>query len=118
MEDKDKNIHELAKENPGKTYNELTKIKEGVCVPGALRKDVRKSWKEEKNDRGPSDLERQIDELKETLKSKDYTRQHDYKFLVEENKKLHKEVDELKRDNKKLAHHIEDRIDRSRKAGM
>ena len=38
MEDKDKSIHELAKENPDKTYNELTKIKEGVCVPGTLRK--------------------------------------------------------------------------------
>ena len=118
MEDKDKSIHELAKENPDKTYRELEKIKEGVCVPGALRKDVRKSWKEKKNDRGPLDLERQIDELKETLKSKDYTRHHDYKFLVDENKKLRKEVDELKRDNKKLAHHIGNQVNRSRKAGM
>ena len=118
MEDKDKSIHELAKENPDKTYRELVQIKEGVCIPGTLRKDVRKSWKEKKDDRGPSDLERQIDELKETLKSKDYTRQHDYKFLVEENKKLHKEVDELRRDNKILARHVEDRVDRSRKAGM
>ena len=83
-----------------------------------IKKRFRKSWKEKKNDRGPLDLERQIDELKETLKSKDYTRQHDYKFLVEENKKLHEEVDELKRDNKRLAHHIEDRINKTRKAGL
>ena len=52
------------------------------------------------------------------MRSRDYTKQHDYKFLVDENKKLHKEVDELKQDNKRLAYHIEDRINRTRKAGM
>ena len=59
-----------------------------------------------------------IEELETILKSRDYTKQHDYKFLVDENKKLHKEVDELRRDNKMLARHVEDRVDRSRKAGM
>ena len=125
MEDKDKSIHELAKENPDKTYNELTKIKEGVCVTAALKKDLegptvfeeeRKKFKKE------IDYHRywkkRSEEAEDKLKSRDYTKQHDYKFLVEENKKLHEEVDELKRDNKKLAHHIEDRIDKSRKAGM
>ena len=43
-----------------------------------------------------------IKELEELLRSRDYTRQHDYKFLVDENKKLHKDVSELKEDNKKL----------------
>ena len=55
-----------------------------------------------------------IKELEELLKSRDYTRQHDYKFLVEENKKLHKEVDELKRDNKQLALQITELYDRLR----
>ena len=125
MEDKDKNIHELAKENPDKTYVELEKIKEGVCVTAALKKDLegptvfdeeRKKFKKE------IDYHRywkkRAEEAEDKLKSRDYTKQHDYKFLVDENKKLHKEVDELKRDNKRLAHHIEDRIDKSRKAGM
>ena len=132
MEDKDKSIHELAKENPDKTYNELTKIqedaklkKEGVCVTAALKKDLegptvfdeeRKKFKKE------IDYHRywkkRAEEAEDKLKSRDYTKQHDYKFLVDENKKLHEEVYELKRDNKKLARHIEDRIDKSRKAGM
>ena len=44
---------------------------------------------------------KKIQELEELLKSRDYTRQHDYKFLVNENKKLHKEVDDLKRNKEK-----------------
>ena len=42
-----KTLGELAKENPDKTYNELTKIqedsrlkKEGVCITAALKKDL------------------------------------------------------------------------------
>ena len=153
--DKIKTLGELAKENPDKTYNELTKIqedarlkKEGVCITAALKKDLSKGkeidyhryWKDmyEKEHKlrqeaqgettivkgiGMSspemkEAQQRIKELEEILKSRDYTRQHDYKFLVDENKKLHKEVDELKRDNKRLAYHIEDRINRTRKAGM
>ena len=37
-----------------------------------------------------------IKELEETLRSRDYTRQHDYKFLTEENKKLAHQVEDLK----------------------
>ena len=168
-----KTLNELAKENPDKTYNELTKIqedarlkKEGVCVTAALKKDLSKEkeidyhryWKDmyEKEHKlrqeaqGETTIvkgigmnspemktlklevealkqqlhtdrdkaQARIKELEEILRSRDYTKQHDYKFLVNENKKLHKEVDEIKQDNKRLAHHIEDRIDRSRKAGM
>ena len=164
--DKIKTLNELAKENPDKTYNELTKIqedsrlkKEGVCVTAALKKDLesptvfdeeRKKFKKEidyhrywkdmyerehklrqeaqgettivkgigMNSPEMKEAQQKIKELETILRSRDYTKQHDYKFLVNENKKLHKEVDEIKQDNKRLAHHIEDRIDRSRKAGM
>ena len=182
--DKIKTLHELAKENPDKTYNELTKIqeearlkKEGVCITAALKKDIesptvfdeeRKKFKKEidyhrywkdmyekehklrqeaqgettivkgigMNSPEMKTLKSEVEALKqqlhtdgdkaqvrikkleEILRSKDYTKQHDYKFLVDENKKLHKEVDELKQDNKRLAYHIEDRINRTRKAGM
>ena len=57
---------------------------------------------------------KKIQELEELLKSRDYTHQHDYKFLVNENKELHKEVDELKRDNKQLALQITELYDRLR----
>ena len=135
-----KTLHELAKENPDKTYKELEKIKEEkekiqedeknyyqtgmVYVP---REDELKY-----DDRGPLDLTKQIEDLnkkitdllnendsfKDLIRSRDYTRQHDYKFLVDENKKLHKEINELRRDNKMLTHQVDDQIARARKAGL
>ena len=153
--DKNKTLGELAKENPDKTYNELTKIqedarlkKEGVCITAALKKDLTQGkeidyhryWKDmyerehklRQEAQGETTIvkgigmsspemkeaQQKIKELETILRSQDYTKHHDYKFLVDENKKLHKEVDELKLDNKRLAHHIEDRVDRSRKAGL
>ena len=175
-----KTLHELAKENPDKTYNELTKIqedarlkKEGVCVTAALKKDIesptvfdeeRKKFKKEidyhrywkdmyerehklrqeaqgettivkgigMNSPEMKDAKARIKELENSLsialeinenqqrwvstvedklKSQDYTRQHDYKFLVDENKKLHKEIDDLKRGEEK-------RINKAREAGF
>ena len=164
--DKIKTLNELAKENPDKIYNELTKIqedarlkKEGVCITAALKKDIegptmfdeeRKKFKKEidyhrywkdmyerehklrqeaqgettivkgigMNSPEMKEAQQKIKELESILRSQDYTKQHDYKFLVDENKKLHKEVDELRRDNKKLANHVEDQMNRRRKAGM
>ena len=54
---------------------------------------------------------KKIQELEDLVRSRDYTRQHDYKFLVEENKKLHKEVDDLKRNKEK-------RLIKTREAGL
>ena len=61
---------------------------------------------------------KEIAELKETLKSRDYTRQHDYQFLIDENRTLEQERNELLMDNKKLARQVDDQVDRLRKAGM
>ena len=61
---------------------------------------------------------KEIEELKETLKSRDYTRQHDYKFLVDENKRLEEERNMLTLDNKRLAHQIDDQVIRLRKSGV
>ena len=60
----------------------------------------------------------EIKELKETLKSRDYTRQHDYQFLINENRRLEQERNEVVMDNKKLAQQVEDQVDRLRKSGM
>ena len=48
-----------------------------------------------------TDLFRENDSLKDLVRSRDYTKAHDYKFLVDENKKLHKEIDNLKRNKEK-----------------
>ena len=60
----------------------------------------------------------EIIELKETLKSRDYTRQHDYQFLIDENRRLEEERNILTMDNKRLAHQIDDQVNRLRKAGV
>ena len=158
--DKIKTLNELAKENPDKTYNELTKIK----------KEKEKIQEDEENyyqtgmvyvpredelnyeDRGPLDLTRRVEELEKELaiqkeraqaaeletslvkgtgmnspemlnakkkiqeledliRSRDYTKAHDYKFLVEENKKLHQKIDDLKRGEEKRMH-------KTREAGL
>ena len=71
------------------------------------------------------ELKNKIADLEESLKSKDYFKDPDYQFLVEENLNLRRRITELeqevletKADNIKLARQIEDRIDQLRKAGM
>ena len=56
--------------------------------------------------------------LKKEIKNLKWIKDHDYIFLVDENKKLRKEVEELKEDNRKLAQQVEDRINQLRKSGM
>ena len=62
-------------------------------------------------------LKNKIADLEETLNSRDYTRQHDYQFLIDENRILEQERNELIIDNKKLAHQIDDQVNRLRKVG-
>ena len=63
-----------------------------------------------------NDLKNKIASLEDCLDSRDYTRQHDYKFLIEENRILEQERNELLMDNKKLARQVDDQVDRLRKA--
>jgi len=69
-----------------------------------------------------NDLFTRIAELIEAnekeVKNLKWIKDHDYIFLVDENKKLHKEVRELKEDNKRLASEVEDWIDKMRKSGV
>ena len=66
---------------------------------------------EAEDDRGPLDLTRQIDELRAGIKNMNWLKNHDYKWLVQENNKLEKEVKDLKFDNKKLSEQIQDKND-------
>ena len=65
-----------------------------------------------------NDLKNKIASLEDCLDSRDYTRQHDYKFLIDENHRLEQQYLEVMADNKKLATQIEDQVDRLRKSGM
>ena len=72
-----------------------------------------KAAKEEIND-----LKNKIASLEECMNSKDYFKDSDYQFLIDENRRLEQEKNEVVLDNKKLAQQIDDQVDRLRKAGM
>ena len=95
---------------------ETNRVKEAQARSNQLQDELDRVNKEK------NDLFIRIAELIETnekeVKNLKWIKDHDYIFLVDENKKLHKEVKELKADNKKLALEIDDRIARTRKAGM
>ena len=55
-----------------------------------------------------------IKTLQGQVQSLQYTKHHDYKFLVEENKRVTHELAEVKADNKKLTQQINDMADNLR----
>ncbi len=55
-----------------------------------------------------------IKTLQGQVNSLQYTKHYDYKFLVEENKRLTGELDQVRRDNKKLTQQINDMADKLR----
>ena len=126
---KEKTMHQLAREFPDKTYRELEAyrdadrqeearqipltesqqsqedlepIEKGVCVAGEARKDREESPKEK------------IKELEEALANALAVNESHQKL----NGKLQQRVTELEEDNKKLAHEIEDRVHKMRKSGL
>ena len=103
-EEKYKKEHKLRQEAEGETT-----IVKGI----GQNSPEMKAAKEEIND-----LKNKMADLEETLKSRDYTRQHDYQFLIEENRKLEEERNMLLLDNKRLANQIDNQVNRLRKAGV
>ena len=95
---------------------ETNRVKEAQAKSNQLQGELDRVSKEK------NDLYNRIAELIEAnekeVKNLKWIKDHDYIFLIDENKKLHKELRELKEDNKKLAQEIDDRIARARKAGM
>ena len=59
-----------------------------------------------------------IKTLQGQVHSLQYTKHHDYKFLVEENKRLTGELGQVKDDNKKLTQQINDMADKLRDASF
>ena len=79
-------------------------------------KELRDSLDRFKNEN--NECYNRIAELTDSLESKDYFKDPDYKFLVDENHRLEQQYLEVMADNKKLAQEIEDRVNRMRKSGM
>ena len=78
-----KTLHELAKENPDKTYRELTEMQEN------------------------SRPKQEVPVIKK-----------DHVDSSSEITKLKKEICELRQDNRRLAHEVEDKVNRMRKSGL
>ena len=65
-----------------------------------------------------AEVKQLIKTLQGQVNSLQYTKHHDYKFLVEENKRLTGELDEVKRDNKKLTQQINEMVAKLRDANF
>ena len=135
-----KTLHELAKEFPEKTYRELEKYRDADRVEEAIgmghnnppdlvevmaiENDKLKKRAQHLQDeldrvkKENNDLYNKIADLTEVAKSKDYFRDPDYQYLIDENRKLEEERNELLTDNKKLVQQVEDKMNQLRKSGM
>ena len=91
---------------------ETNRVKEAQAKSSQLQDEMDR-FKRENND-----LYNKIADLTESLKSKDYFKDPDYKFLVNENHRLEQQYLEVMADNKRLAAQIEDKITQMRKSGM
>ena len=120
---KEKTIHELMKEHPDKSYREMEKYREedrqqeaGICIMAEARKDREEpDWypdgitfqeKYEKEHKlrqeaegeltiikGIGNTSPEVKALKEKIKNLKWIKDHDYIFLIDENKKLRKEIE-------------------------
>ena len=119
-----KTIHKLAKENPDKTYTELTKmqknsrLKQEVPVIKKDHKEIdyHRYWKDmyEKEHKLKQEVEGELTIVK-TITIDSSPEMRDAKKEIT---KLKKEICELRQDNRRLAHEVEDKVNRMRKSGM
>ena len=91
---------------------ETNRVKEAQTHSEQLQNQLDRSFKANNN------LYNRIADLTESLKSKDYFEKPDYKYLIDENRRLEQERNELLVDNKKLSGQIEDKINQLRKSGL
>ena len=91
---------------------ETNRVKEAQARSSQLQDELDRTKKEN------NDLHNKVADLTEAMKSKDYFEKPDYKYLVDENRRLEQERNELLMDNKKLARQIEDKLDQLRKSGL
>ena len=97
----------------------MNKLAEIEALKTQLHTDRAEYQKElDRIKRENNDLYNKIADLTEVAKSKDYFRDPDYKYLIDENHRLEQQYLEVKADNIKLARQVEDKMDQLRKSGM
>ena len=122
-----KNKYNAEHKSRQEAEGELTIVKTITIDSSPEMRDARKKIEEIQNNLDKTKKENNdiynriatlIEDHKKEVKNLKWIKDHDYIFLVDENKKLHKEVEELKEDNKKLAHEVEGRVNQMRKSGV
>ena len=91
---------------------ETNRVKEAQARSSQLQDEMDRVKREN------NDLHNKIADLTEVTKSKDYFRDPDYQYLIDENHRLEQQYLEVKADNIKLARQVEDKMDQLRKSGM
>ena len=91
---------------------ETNRVKEAQAQSNQLQDKLDKVKKENNS------LYNKIADLAETLKSRDYFEKPDYKYLIEENRRLEQERNELLTEKKKMIQIVEDKIKQAREAGL
>ena len=136
-----KTLNEILRASPDMTYNEAVKVQKdmrgaledkaagfktspGVCVSAALKKDIKQGkeidyhryWKDmyEKEHKLRQEAEGELTIVK-TITVDSSPEMRDAKKEIT---KLKKEICELRQDNRRLAHEVEDKVNRMRKSGM
>mgnify|MGYP003154738736 CR=1 FL=1 len=119
LEKKYEKEHKLRQEAEG----ELTIVKTITIDSSPEMRDAKAKIKElqdslDRFKKENNECYNRIADLTEALESKDYFKDPDYKFLVDENHRLEQQYLEVKADNIKLARQVEDKMDQLRKSGM
>ena len=91
---------------------ETNRVKEAQARCDHLQDELDRTKREN------NDCYNRIAELTDSLESKDYFKDPDYKYLIDENRRLEAERNELLADNKNLSRQIEDKLDQLRKSGL
>ena len=118
-EEEYKKEHKLRQEAEG----ELTIVKTITIDSSPEMRDAKTKIKELRDSldrfkKENNECYNRIAELTDSLESKDYFKDPDYKFLVNENHRLEQQYLEVVADNKKLSRQIEDKLNQLRKSGM
>ena len=108
--------HKLRQESEGELSImkgiETNRVKEAQARCNHLQDELDRVKKEN------NDLYNKIADLTEVSKSKDYFRDPDYKYLIEENRKLEEEKNEVMTANRRLILEIENKVPKMRKSGL
>ena len=123
-----KTIYELAQEFPEKTYKELEKYRDADRqqeVQRIITQQENEELKEDQHKENWEEMYKKEHKLRQEaegeltiVKTITIDSSPEMREAKKENTELKKEICELRQDNRRLAHEVEDRVNKMRKAGM